>query len=92
MDGIVCNFEAAVLIHSFKTEKDEMMPTHSIVKLTVSTNTMKQKKEFHKKLVIVEKTSEATIEDDLGQKGEGQQGTGDWERKAQICEGGKGKS
>ena len=43
IDGFVCNLEAATLIHSFKVEKDEMTPTHSIVKITVSRNAMKQK-------------------------------------------------
>ena len=54
IDWIVCNLEAAVLIHSFKVEKDEMIPTRSIVKITVSRNAMKQKKELCKTLAIVE--------------------------------------
>ena len=54
IDGIVCNLDAAVLIHFFKVEKDEMLPTRSIVKLIVSRNAMKQKKELCKKLAIVE--------------------------------------
>ena len=30
------------MVHSFKVEKDEMIPTLSIVKITVSRNAMKQ--------------------------------------------------
>ena len=40
IDGIVCNLEAAILIHSFKVEEDEMIPTHSIVKITLPRNAM----------------------------------------------------
>ena len=46
IDGTVCNLEAATLMHSSKAERDEMFPTHSIVKITVSRNAMRQNRSF----------------------------------------------
>ena len=64
-DGMICNLEAAVLTHSFKVEKDEMTPTHSIVKTTVSRDAMKQKRSFVRSPPSLKKAFEAKIEDDL---------------------------
>ena len=54
IDGIVCNLEAAVLTHSSKVGNDKMMQTHSIVKINVSRNAMKQQKELRTTLATVE--------------------------------------
>ena len=66
---IVCNLEASVLIHSFKVEKDEMIPTRSIAKITVSRNTMKQHRAFVRSLPSLEKAFVTTIGDDFGKEG-----------------------
>lgn len=72
IDGLVCNLEAAVIIHSFKVEKDEMMPTHSLAKITVSRNAMKQQRSSVRSLPSLKKAYETAIEDDLGKKEEEQ--------------------
>ena len=56
IDGIVCNLEAAVLIHSCKVGKDEMTPTQFIVKITVSRNAMKAETGFCKGLAIAKES------------------------------------
>ena len=55
IDGIVCNLEVATMTHSFKVEKDEMIPTHSIITITVSRNAMAQKRSFARNLPSLER-------------------------------------
>ena len=67
IDGIVCNLEAATLIHSFEVEKDEMIPTHSIIKVKVSRNAMTQKKSVIGNLPSLKKAFDMKIEEDIEQ-------------------------
>ena len=55
---MVCNLEAAVLIHSFKVEEDEMVPTRSIVKITVTRNAMRHNRSSIRSLPSLDKPSE----------------------------------
>ena len=89
IDGIACNLEAAVLTHSFKVEKDEMIPTRSIVKITVSRNAMKLKKSFVRSLPSLKKAFEANIEDDLETKKGKNKKKRRRGRTANICKGEK---
>ena len=92
IDGIVCNLEAAALIHSFKVEKDEMIPTHSIVKITVSRNAMKQKGSFVRSLPSLKKACDTQIEDVLKNKEEQQQEEVKGERTTSLCTRKKGRA
>ena len=74
IDGVVCNLEAAVMIKSCKVGKDEMIPTHSIVKIAVSRNAMSQKRSFVRSLPPLKKAFEANTEDELEKKGEEEKG------------------
>lgn len=65
IDDIVCNLEAAVLIHSFKVEKDEMGPTHSIASIIVSRVAMRQTRSFVRRLPSLKEAVEPDIEDGL---------------------------
>ena len=65
IDGLVCNLEAATLIHSFEVEKDEMIPTHSFIKVKVSRYAMTQKRKTIRSLPSLKKAYEKKIEEDI---------------------------
>ena len=62
-----------------------MIPTHPIVKITVSRNAMNQKRSFVRSLPSLNKAFEATIEDDLEKKVKNQRDRR-WGREARICQ------
>ena len=48
INGILANVEATTLAHSFEVEKDEMPPTHSFLRIKVSSNAMVEKRTYVK--------------------------------------------
>ena len=75
------------MIHSFRVEKDEMIPMRSIVQITVSRNVMKRKRSFARSLPLVKKASAANVEGDLEKMCEEVKDTVKGAEKAETCQG-----
>ena len=63
IDGYLVNLGALGTIHDYEVEKHEMIPTHSITRLELSRNTLKEDRILLNKLGSLKKAVEGKIQE-----------------------------
>lgn len=61
--------EATTLVHRFEVEKDEMVLTHSFLRVKISTIAMVRKRAYAKTLTSLKKLFDQWVEDEAGKEG-----------------------